>query len=592
MRRGLALVLVLIVAAVFVSFSGLLVLWAVIGRGPAVPSTATLVLRLAGDPVEGGGDEGLTQFIPGDRQPSVRSIVENIRKAKVDGRVRALVVSPIGLGSPYAAKLQEIRDAIADFRRSGKTAIGYLEDGSQDAYHLATACDRVYLMPSSPLQLTGEASYELFLRGTLDKIGAYPDMLHVGQYKTAVNQLTEKTFTPAHREMAESLNRDRYEQLVKAIADARGKSEEEVRALVDEGPYLPDAAVSAGLVDGLAYEDQLGDQAKVPMGKGRRLTIQDYSGVSARSLGLGRGPRIAVLYASGTIVSGRSGYDPMNGQVVGADTLADSIARIRDDSSIKAVVLRVDSPGGSAIASDAIWRDLVRLRDEKPDRPLVASMSDLAASGGYYIAMAAPHIVAEPGTLTGSIGIFGGKVALGGTYNKLGANVESVTSGRHADIYSPVRPFNEEERVKLGEQLQAFYDQFVEKVAASRKMAPERVDAVAQGRVWTGRQARQVGLVDELGGLRRAVAVAKQRAKIAADAEVELVTYPPRRSFYDLLTSPFSASAHAAGRASLPAWAGWLGIRDARAFGIVAAPATLFRAGEPLALMPFALLGK
>jgi protease-4 len=322
------------------------------------------------------------------------------------------------------------------------------------------------------------------------------------------------------------------------------------------------------------------------MERGRRLDMHDYSGVSGRSLGIGRGPRIAVLYASGTIVSGRSGYDPMNGQVVGSDTLAQSIARIRDDSSIRAVVLRVDSPGGSAIASDAIWRDLVRLRESKPDRPLVASMSDLAASGGYYIAMAAPHIVAEPGTLTGSIGIFGGKVTLGGTYGKLGANVETVADGRHADIYSPVRPFNEEERGKLGEQLQAFYDQFVEKVAASRKMAPDRVDAVAQGRVWTGRQARQVGLVDELGGLERAVAVAKQRAKIAADEEVELVTYPPRRSFYEVLTAPFSAESR------LPNLASWLGIRDNRAFAIVAAPATLFRAGEPLALMPFALLSR
>ncbi len=593
MRRGLALVLVLIVAAVAVSLAGLAVLWAIVGRGPAVPSSASLVLRLTGDPVEGGGEEGISQFIPGDREPSVRSIVENIRKAKADRRVRALVVAPINLGSPYAAKLQEIRDAIRDFRREGKPAIGYLEDGSQDAYYLATACDRIYLMPSSPLQLTGEASYELFLRGTLDKIGAYPDMLHVGQYKTAVNQLTEKTFTPAHREMAESLNRDRYEQLVTAIADARGKSEDEVRALIDEGPYLPEAAVAAGLVDGLAYEDQLGEKADIPMGKGRQLQLREYSGVSPRSVGLGGGPRIAVLYATGTIVSGRSGYDPMNGQMVGADTLAESISRISRDSSIKAVVLRIDSPGGSAIASDVIWRDLVRLRDEKPERPLVVSMSDLAASGGYYIAVAAPHIVAGPGTLTGSIGIFGGKVALGGTYNKLGANVESVTAGRHADIYSPVRPFDEGERAKLGEQLQAFYDQFVEKVAASRKMTPERVDEVAQGRVWTGRQAKQVGLVDELGGLRRAIEVAKQRAKIAAGEEVELVTYPPRRSFYDILTAPFGAGLpDAMERAGLSAWAASLGIRDARAVGIVTAPATLFRAGEPLALMPFALLSR
>ena len=211
-------------------------------------------------------------------------------------------------------------------------------------------------------------------------------------------------------------------------------------------------------------------------------------------------------------------------------------------------------------------------------------MSDLAASGGYYIAMAAPHIVAEPGTLTGSIGIVGGKVALGGTYAKLGANIESVTSGRHADIYSPVRPFNDEERAKLGEQLQAFYDQFVEKVAASRRMTPERIDAIAQGRVWTGRQAKQVGLVDDLGGLDRAVEIAKQRAKIPATSEVELVVYPPRRSFYEMLAAPFGAST------DLSSLISRLGGANGRGVGIVAAPATLFRSGEPLALMPFGLL--
>ena len=584
MRRGLRLVFILLLLAVVISMGGLLMLWALVGAEPPVPSSASLVLRIAGDPGEGIPEDSFSQFLPVERAPSVRSLVEDIRKAKVDGRVRALVVKPVALTSPYKAKLQELRDAIFDFRRSGKPAIAFLEDGGQSEYYLATACERIYLMPSSPLQLSGLATYELFLRGTLDKIGAYPDMLHVGEYKTAVNQLTEKTFTPAHREMTTSLNKDAFDQLVKAIANGRSKSEADVRALLDEGPYLPEEAVRVGLVDDLAYEDQLAQKAKVPLHKGGRIEGTDYSGVSGRSLGLGRGPRVAVIYASGTIVSGRSGYDPVNGQVVGSDTLVEYIRKVSESRDIKAVILRVDSPGGSAAASDVIWRELVQMRDAHPERPLVVSMSDLAASGGYYIAMAAPHIVAEPGTLTGSIGIFGGKVVMGGTYAKLGANIEGVSEGRHAGINSPVRPYSPEERAKLGEQLQAFYDQFVEKVAASRHMTPERVDAVAQGRVWTGQQAKQVGLVDELGGLERALTVARQRAKIPANAEVELLIYPPRRSFYDLLRGQWGGSEE------LMRLSAWLGIADRRALGIVSAPATLFRPGEPLALLPFGIM--
>jgi protease-4 len=559
-----------------------------LGREPSVPRRSTLVMRLETDPVEGAPDEGFSQFLPTSRPPTVRTIIENLRKAKVDSRVAGVFLKPTGLGSPYLAKVQEMREAILDFRRSGKPAVAYLEDGGQAEYYLATACDKVYLAPASPLALTGVATYELFLRGTLDKIDAYPDMLHIGQYKTAVNQLTEKTFTPAHREMAESLSLDTYQQLVKGIADGRRKTEDEVRALIDSGPLLPEDALRAGLVDEVAYEDQLDERAKIPLEKERRLTLDDYNRVEARSVGLNRGPRIAVLYASGMIVSGRSGYDPLNGPVLGSDTLVESIRRIRERDDIKAVVVRIDSPGGSALASDVIWRELVRLRDSKPAKPLVVSMSDLAASGGYYIAMAAPQIVAEPGTLTGSIGIFGGKIVMGGTYAKLGANIEAVSHGKNAQIFSPARPFNADERAKVGEQLQAFYDQFVEKAAAARNMSPERLDAIAQGRVWTGRQAKQVGLVDELGGLDRAVAIAKAAAKISAGTEVELVTFPPRRSFYDLLASSWLGSSEE----GATAWglAALLGNGHRRAVGIVSAPLRLFRSGEPLALMPYGYL--
>ena len=340
-----------------------------------------------------------------------------------------------------------------------------------------------------------------------------------------------------------ALNRSLYDQLVRGIAERRKKTEAEIRTLIDNGPFMPEEALRAGLVDDVAYEDQVKEKLHTAAGVSmdHDIDAERYGRVSAASLGLNRGPRIGVIYASGAITSGKSGFDPVNGQVVGSDTLIEYIRRARRDSSLRALVLRIDSPGGSAGASDAIWRELMIAKTERADRPLVVSMSDLAASGGYYIAMPAQTIVAEPSTLTGSIGIFGGKYVTGGLYGKLGAAIDSTSNGRHAEIDSPARPFTAEETKKLQEQLQAFYDQFIEKVADSRKKTPEQIDRIAQGRVWTGQQALDNGLVDALGGLDRAVALAKEHAKIAPESEVELVVFPPRRSFYELLSDQWSA---------------------------------------------------
>jgi protease-4 len=390
--------------------------------------------------------------------------------------------------------------------------------------------------------------------------------------------------TTAHREMAAALNRGAYDQLVRAIASGRKKSEAEVRALIDRGPFVPGEALRAGLVDGLAYEDQLDDRVPELDGSSdgnRRVEGADYQRVSARSVGITPRSRIAVLYAVGTIVSGRTGFDPLNGTAVGSDTLVEQIRRVRDDASIKAIVLRVDSPGGSSVASDVIWRELMITRDEKPSRPLVTSMSDLAASGGYYIAVAGNAIVAEPGTLTGSIGIYAGKMSVKGTLEKLGVSEETVKDGANADIYSPFAPFTPGQRETLQAFLDDFYRGFVQKVAESRRMTPEAIDAVGQGRVWTGEQAVAHGLVDSLGGLDTAIAVAKERAGIPAGEDVELVSFSPRRSFYEALTEQFRSSA------ALGIWSGLSGGADLRALAAVTAPARLFRRGEPLALMPY-----
>jgi len=582
-RRGVAVVLTVITLAVIFSFVGVAFVYVLLSRGPSIADDSTLVLRPAGQLQETTPDDVVGQLISSETT-TVRSFVESLRLAKRDPRITGVLLMPSALESPFWGKVQELRDAVLDFRKSGKVVVAFLEFGGDREYYLASAADKVYLLPTSALDLTGVASYEVFLRGTLDKLGVYPDFLQIGDYKTAVNQLTQKSFTPAHREMTESLNGDMYEQLVRGIASARRKTEAETRQLLDQGPFAPEEAVKYGLVDGLAYEDQLDD--RIPQlrqgGEMRRVDGGDYQRVTARSLGVRPSSRIAVLYASGVIASGKSGYDPGNGMVVGSDTFVEQVRRLRQDESIKAIVLRVDSPGGSSVASDVMWRELMITRDQKPSRPLITSMSDLAASGGYYISVPGQAIVAQPGTLTGSIGIFAGKMVLNGTLDKVGVTTETVKSGKNSDIYSPFARFSPDQRTKVGQYMDGFYKNFVAKVAEGRHLTPERVDAVAQGRVWTGAQAKERGLVDALGGLDTAIAIAKQRAHIPADEDVDLVVYSPRRSFYEALTQ--------LGRSSI-SFGSWGGLMNAGpAIRALATPVTLFRRGEPLALMPYAFI--
>jgi protease-4 len=580
-RRGVRLVLSLIGLAVVISMASVVLMFFAASRGPSVPSSSTLILRPGGDLPEVEPDDVVGQVFGRDVN-TVRGFVDAMRKASRDSRIRGVLLRPSTLELPYWGKVQEMRDAITAFRKSGKKVTAFLEYGGDREYYLASAADRVFLMPTSSLDLTGVASYEMFLRGTFDKIGAYPDFVHIGDYKTAPNQYTQKGFTPAHREMAQSLNRDMYEQLVTGVAEGRKKSEDEVRSLFDRGPFVAAKALEAGLVDELAYEDELDDRVPELGGdSNRRIEGSDYQRISFESAGVRPRSRIAVLHIVGTIASGKGGFDPVNGSVAGSEAIVEQIRKIRDDNSIKAIVLRIDSPGGSSVASDVIWRELTITRQDNPSRPIVTSMSDLAASGGYYIAIPADAIVAQPGTLTGSIGIFGGKIVIGGTLGKVGIGTETVTSGANADMYSPFTPFTAPQRAKVEEFMQDFYKGFVGKVAESRKTTPEAIHAVAQGRVWTGRQALAHGLVDRLGGLDAAVALAKERAKIPADEDVQLVVYPERRSVFDVLSEQFG------GTGSAGLWSMLAGTSERRAVAALSAPTRLFRRGEPLALMPF-----
>jgi protease IV len=564
-------VLALIVVASLLSAAGVWFTASFAGGRASVPASTALVLRLDGDLGEVEGSGLFDRFTEGPA--TVRALVAAIGRAKTDTRVKGLVLEPVG-GAPFWARSQEIRDAIVDFRKSGKKTIAYLEYGGEQEYFLATACEKVVLLPSSVLDLKGLATYEVFLRGAFDKIGVTPDFVHIGDYKTAINTFTQRTFTPAHREMTESLNHDTFEQLVQTIAVARKKTPETVRALINEGPFVAEDALAAGLVDALLYRDEV--EGQVGLGDEDTTDFSDYVRALPPAFSFSSRPKIAVIYAVGTIASG----DGPSGDVAGSDTLVEYINQAADDRGVKAIVLRVDSPGGSSIASDVIWRALMLAREEKP---LIVSMGDLAASGGYYIAMPGHVIVAQPGTLTGSIGIYTGKFAIGGTLEKLGATMEAVSEGKMAQMDSPARPFTPAERAKIEEQVQVFYEQFVAKVAEARKSTPEKIDAVARGRVWTGRQAAKIGLVDELGGLERAVAIAKDRAKIAAATDVELVLFPPRQSLFDALSHPLGQTEESSLRSALALFAP----AERRVMRQVLAPMRLFGRREPLALMPF-----
>lgn len=574
--RGVRFIIAFLLLAVVTSVIGIAAIYSALSAEPAVVSNSVLLLRVSGGMNERQANPLIASLRGGGT--TVQSVVDSLRKAKVDSRIRGVILMPTG-PQPLWGKAQEIRAAVLDYRESGKPVVAFLEYGGTQEYYLASAADKVFLMPGSPLDLIGVASYEMFVRGALDKVGAQPDMLNAGDFKTAANLYTETTMTPAHREMAESLNRDLYEQIVQGISVSRDLAEDEVVRLIDEGPFLPTDALASGLVDGLIYADEIKRQPPFDEVNWRVIADRDYRGVSLESLGLNQGARIAVIYAVGTINSGSSGFDLTGGDVLGSETLVAALRAARDDDSVRAIVLRIDSPGGSAVASDVIWREVLLAKEQKP---VVASMSDLGASGGYYIAMAADSIVAQPATLTGSIGVVAGKIATRGLYEKVGVTVEPVSDGRFAEIYSSVMPFSDDERIKMQEHVDAIYEQFLTKAAEGREMTRDAVHELAQGRVWTGRQAKARGLVDELGGLDRAVAMAKDRAGIGADDEVELVAYPRERSFIDLLSEGFTVT-QAATRL------GWVPLPLATLDAAIV-PLRLFRSGEPLALMSGALI--
>lgn len=477
---------------------------------------------------------GFWEEVTRGRVKVMSDFLEAIDRASRDSRINGLVLR-VGGGGMNMAKLQELRGKIRDFNQSGKFSAVFLESATNRSYYLATACGSVTLVPQSILGIRGMMAESTFLRGTLDKLGIEADLYHAGDYKSASNLLTEKGYTKEHRESVEALLRDWYGEFLQGIAEGRELEVSRVASLVEQAPYTSREALEAGLVDEVAYRDQFDEKIKeLNQGSENRASVGRYL---ARTDAEGDS-KIAVLYASGTIMTGESSEDPVLGTVLGSTTLSEQLKWVREDESFKAAILRVDSPGGSAVASEIIRREVELTQKEIP---VVVSMSDVAASGGYWIAMGADRIVAQPGTVTGSIGVITGKLNLKGLYDKLGMSKDYVALTENATIEWAFQNYTRRQRVVVRRIMQEYYDAFKAGVSKGRKLSLEEVEKIAQGRVWTGERAARLGLVDELGGMDVALRWAKQLADIPEAERVRLVHVTTRKTLIEKIWDALGA---------------------------------------------------
>ena len=521
-------------AVVLVAIIGIALIAGSMGK-IEVPENSVLVLKVSGSLPDYAPEDPTAKLFGVSQTQSFSSLLTQLRKAKVDTRIGAVLLDiefpQIGWG-----KADELREAIKDFRASGKPIYSYMELGMNKEYYIASAAEKIFLPPAGDLYINGFAAEAMFYRGSLDKLGVEPEVIKIGKYKNAPDQYTEKQMSDAQREVINAVLDEYFARFKNAIAEDRKLSPENVGAIVDNAPYHAPEANQLKLIDGASYHDQVYDELKTRLGykaedKIRTISGNDYREVPSDSLGLNKGERIAVIYASGAINGGSSNKSPLGGETVGSDTMVKAINDAANDSSIKAIVLRVDSPGGSALASDLMWH---ALENAKAKKPLVVSMSDVAASGGYYIACNANKIVAEPSTVTGSIGVFLGKPVVKGMYDWLGVTNEYVMRGKNAGIFRETEKWTDTERAKMQDQANKIYfGDFVPKVAKGRGKTDEEVNTLGQGRVWTGTQAKERGLIDEFGGLEKAIEVAKGLASLPADKDVKRIVYPAPRSFFD-----------------------------------------------------------
>jgi protease-4 len=514
-------------------------------RGPEIKAGSYLVLEIGGAYAEAPPQDLMGQLLR-QHERTLLDLLTMIREAQMDQRIKGVVaiIAPLETGW---AKVQDMRDVLLEFKSSGKPLLALLEQeamGGNKEYYLATIADRIYLPPAVNAPLNGLQAQFFFLGAVWDKLDIQMNVEKIREYKTFGDMIANKEMTAAQREMANSLLDSMEAQFVTGIAQGRGLAPPAVRSLIDQCPVSPADYEAAHLSDGTKYVQDLHEELggeETPL-----VQMKDYAQVKAKSLGLGVGPKIGVVYGVGPIVLGESGTG-VQGQMLGADTVSEALRDAADDDEVRAIVFRVDSPGGSAVASDLVWRATQQARKKKP---LIVSMSDVAGSGGYYIAAGANHIVAQPATMTGSIGVVFIRPNIRGLLSRMGINTESIGRGTFADLEDLTTPLSAEGRQKLIAAMNHTYDVFVDRVAAGRNMTAEQVNNIGRGRVWTGAQAKENGLVDELGGFVAAVQAAKQAVGIERKQEVQLVFYPKAKGFVERLGELLSARV----TVELPRW--------------------------------------
>jgi protease-4 len=511
--------------------------WWAVSHKPDLPGTIVLRADLDRGLAEGPSQDGLANVVFGSGKPTLRDFLDALDRAGGDDRVKGIYAG-LGADNLALATCQEVRDAIAAFRAKGKFAIAFATSFGEFGpgtrpYYLATAFDEIWLQPLGSVGLIGLHAEVPFIRGTLDKLGVQPSFAHREEYKTAMNFLTEAAMTAPQREETEALLSSDSQQIVRGIAAARKLPEAQVTALIDRGPFIADEAKAAGLVDRIGYLDEIGARVRQRAGAGVQfVAVNRYLEIAGRSHK--SGPKIALIYGTGLIAEGDATSSPLGGDSgLNPQRMARAFREAARDRNIRAILFRIDSPGGSAVASETIWREVARAR--QLGKPVVVSMGAVAGSGGYYIAAPADKIVAEPATLTGSIGVLAGKLVVAGLLDKLGATAEAVQRGANAAMFSEFEDFSPAARDRLNAFLDATYRGFKQRVAAGRHLSDDQVEAIAKGRVWTGEEAKEKGLVDALGGYETALQLATQAAKIPAGEPFNVTVFPRRKSTLERL---------------------------------------------------------
>ena len=500
---------------------------------PTVSENSFLELHVGGD-ISDAPEEGGLFMDPNDFPPILTEVTAAVRRAATDERIKGLYVEIEAAPGGWSST-QELRDALVAFGESGKPCYAFANALDNKAYYLATGCKEIYLAPAGLLLVNGLSATTSYYLGTFEKIGVQGSFEHVGDFKSAIEPYQRTGPSDPASEAMDMLIGGLYDQMVAGIAQGRGVEPAQVQAWIDNPPITGESALAAGMINGLKYRDEVADD----MAGEERTGLGSY--IKSNSALLPKSKKIAVIHVEGTIIDGESGSPFFGGRMVGDQTVAEYFEDVREDDEVAAVVLRVNSPGGSGLASDNMWREVERTK--AAGKPVVVSMGDYAASGGYYISAGADRILAEPGTITGSIGVFGGKLALGGAYEKLGITSHTWQRGQMANIFSELTVFSDPERAKFREFLEGFYGVFLDRVATGRKMEKEKVHEVAQGRVWTGQQALERGLVDELGGLERALVVARELGKVAEGEEVDILRLPRQKTFFEQLAEDMQPQA-------------------------------------------------